>query len=87
MLSGIYVTSESPNNNLTRSNFTQKVDIIIRMKATQLIRGDELRAVHLHFSVETIIDHQVMCHSDTVRLRGGEEEERRRKIAKENMTV
>ena len=38
------------------------------MEAAELIGGDEFGAIDFHFPVESIIDNQVMSHSNSMRL-------------------
>lgn len=48
----------------------QEVDVVVGVKASHLLTADGLRSEDLHFAVQTIVDHQVMSHSHTVRFHG-----------------
>ena len=51
-------------------NDLQKVDVIIRMKPGHGRGRHQMRSKDFHFMVEIVIDDQIVCHADAVRLHG-----------------
>lgn len=48
----------------------QKVDVVVGVKTGHVLAADRLRPKHLHLTVQTVVNHQVVCHTNTVWFHG-----------------